>query len=65
MNWLPDTNACIRFLNGRSPKLTQRVLAAQPGELVVCSVVKAELYYGDHLGYPRRKRIQPNSRLDS
>jgi len=46
MNWLLDTNACIRYLNGRAPKLRQRVSAAQPGDLLVCSVVKAELYYG-------------------
>jgi len=46
MNWLLDTNVCIRYLNGRVPKLRQRVNAAQHSDLLVCSVVKAELYYG-------------------
>jgi predicted nucleic acid-binding protein len=37
MNWLLDTNACIRYLNGRAPKLKQRIDAAKPGDLLVCS----------------------------
>jgi tRNA(fMet)-specific endonuclease VapC len=46
MNWLLDTNACIRYLNGRAPKLKQRIDAASPGDVLVCSVVKSEMYYG-------------------
>src|SRR6266404_6233959 len=46
MNWLLDTNACIRYLNGRAPKLKQRIDAATPSDIVVCSVVKAELFFG-------------------
>ena len=46
MKWLLDTNACIRYLNGRSANLRQRVDAANPADLVVCSVVKAELFFG-------------------
>jgi len=46
MIWLLDTNACIRYLNGRAPKLKQRIDSASPVDLVVCSVVKAELYCG-------------------
>lgn len=41
-----DTNACIRYLNGRAPILKKRIDAAKPGLLCVCSVVKAELFYG-------------------
>jgi tRNA(fMet)-specific endonuclease VapC len=41
-----DTNACIRYLNGRAPALKSRVDARQAEELSVCSVVKAEMYYG-------------------
>jgi tRNA(fMet)-specific endonuclease VapC len=43
---LLDTNICIAFLNGRDPKVRNRLLALDPGEVVVCSVVKAELAYG-------------------
>ena len=46
MAWMLDTNACIRYLNGRSPALRARVDATNPADLVVCSVVKAELFYG-------------------
>ena len=46
MTWLLDTNACIRYLNGRSPKLRARFDATDPAEIRVCSVVKAELFFG-------------------
>lgn len=46
MKWLLDTNACIRYLNGRSANLKRRIDAAIPTDLLVCSVVKAELCYG-------------------
>ena len=46
MTWLLDTNACIRYLNGRAPLLRARIDAATPAEIAVCSVVKAELFSG-------------------
>ena len=46
MKWMLDTNACIRYLNGRAPNLKQRIDAANPLDLLVCSVVKAELFFG-------------------
>jgi tRNA(fMet)-specific endonuclease VapC len=46
MSWLLDSNACIRYLNGRSTELRARIDAADPAQLVVCSVVKGELFYG-------------------
>jgi tRNA(fMet)-specific endonuclease VapC len=46
MTWLLDTNACIRYLNGRSPKLRANFDAADPADIRVCSVVKAELFFG-------------------
>src|SRR5687768_8336461 len=46
MKWMLDTNACIRYLNGRSLSLKTHVDRAGAANLVVCSVVKAELYYG-------------------
>lgn len=44
--WLLDTNACIRYLNGRAPALKQRIDTTDPGDIRVCSVVKAELFFG-------------------
>jgi tRNA(fMet)-specific endonuclease VapC len=46
MKWMLDTNACIRYLNGRSPNLKQHVDATDPADIRVCSVVKAELFFG-------------------
>lgn len=46
MNYLLDSNACIIFLNGRSDKLKQQFLAREADEIALCSVVKAELYFG-------------------
>jgi tRNA(fMet)-specific endonuclease VapC len=46
MTWLLDANACIRYLNGRAPKLKARIDGTARSSLLVCSVVKAELFFG-------------------
>jgi tRNA(fMet)-specific endonuclease VapC len=46
MRYLLDTNACIRFLNGRAPKIADRMSQHAPTDIAVCAVVKAELRYG-------------------
>jgi tRNA(fMet)-specific endonuclease VapC len=46
MKWMLDTNACIRYLSGRAPHLQRRLDATNAGEVGICSLVKAELYYG-------------------
>lgn len=46
MRWMLDTNACIRYLNGRAPHLQRRLDATKAGDVCICSVVKAELFYG-------------------
>ena len=48
MMYLLDTNVCIRFLNQRSSILTARMTACRRADVVLCDVVKAELYYGAH-----------------
>lgn len=57
MTWMLDTNACIRYLNGRSPKLRSKFDAANPAEIRVCSVVKAELYFGAALSHNPQKTL--------
>lgn len=44
--YLIDTNVCIQFLNKRSEKLINKLLAKSPEEIILCSIVKAELFYG-------------------
>jgi tRNA(fMet)-specific endonuclease VapC len=46
MTYLLDTNICIVYLNGRSSNVVQRLSDVSPSEIAVCSVIKAELFYG-------------------
>lgn len=46
MRYLLDTNACIHYLNGTSEAIRGMIEITPPHEIVVCSVVKAELFYG-------------------
>ena len=46
MTYLLDTNTCIRYLNGRAPEVRRRLESLSPDQLSVCSVVKADLFYG-------------------
>jgi tRNA(fMet)-specific endonuclease VapC len=44
--WMLDSNACIRYLNGRSRVLRDRLHAKVDAEICVCSIVKGELLFG-------------------
>src|SRR5258708_4277056 len=46
MSWMLDSNACIRYLDGKSPSLKKRLESIDEAELLVCSIVKAELFFG-------------------
>ncbi len=46
MRYLLDTNVCVMYLNGRSDLVRDRILSTPTQDIVVCSVVKAELFYG-------------------
>lgn len=46
MTFLPDTNACIALLRGRSPRLIARWQTIKASEIALCSVVAYELRYG-------------------
>jgi len=57
--YLPDTNACIRYLNAPASAVAGRFNAAAPGDIALCGVVKMELYYGAY----RSSRQQDNLAL--
>jgi len=44
--FLLDSNTCIQFLNGRSASIQRRLMGTKPSEIKLCSVVKAEMWYG-------------------
>lgn len=46
MAFLLDTNACIQFLRHRDSAVGRKLAAVNRSDVVLCSVVKAELYYG-------------------
>lgn len=56
---LLDTNTCIRLLNGSSDAVVRQFRARAPGEIALCSVVKAELLYGARHG----TRVEANLTL--
>lgn len=58
MTFLLDTNVCIRYLTGRSEKVKQRLQEIQPDQIAVCSVVKAELFYGARRSNNPEKSLQ-------
>jgi tRNA(fMet)-specific endonuclease VapC len=46
LTYLLDTNTCVEYLNGRSRRVAETLRRKRPGDIAVCSIVKAELYYG-------------------
>jgi tRNA(fMet)-specific endonuclease VapC len=46
MKYLLDTNACIRYLNQRSESIIRRMNVESPDDIVVCSITRAELFFG-------------------
>jgi len=46
MIFLPDTNVWIRFLNHRESLVKKRFLSTDPATIWLCSIVKAELFFG-------------------
>lgn len=46
MTYLLDTNTCINYLNGRSATIRQKLESLLPHDIFLCSIVKAELFYG-------------------
>jgi len=46
MKFLLDSNTCIRYLNQRSPLIIKKLHNTPERDIVVCSIVKAELFYG-------------------
>jgi tRNA(fMet)-specific endonuclease VapC len=46
MKYSLDTNTCIRYINGRAPKVREKIPTVPARDIVVCSVVRGELAYG-------------------
>lgn len=46
--YLLDTNACIQVLNYAGSPVARRLASHAPGEITICLIVKAELFFGAH-----------------
>lgn len=58
MNFSLDTNTCIKFLNGTSNVIKNKISSTNPEDIVLCSVVKAELFYGASKSERPQENIQ-------
>jgi len=59
VSFILDTNVCIRLLNDRDSPVARRLASVPRNEVVLCSISKAELYYGAY----RSKRREANLAL--
>ncbi len=54
--YLIDTNVCIHFLNGSSQAIKEQFQQHSSNEILLCSVVKAELLFGAR----KSQRVEAN-----
>ena len=50
MIYLLDTNTCIQYLTRRNSAIVNRLARQRRQDVVLCDIVKAELYYGAYRG---------------
>lgn len=53
--YLLDTNVCIMYLKGKSLSIKNRLENLDSQKIAVCSVVKAELFYGSRKSHNPQK----------
>jgi tRNA(fMet)-specific endonuclease VapC len=64
MKYSLDTNTCIRYINGRSQGVLRKLPTIAPQDIIVCSVVRAELWYGAAKSHsPEQTRKKQNQFL--
>jgi len=54
---VPDTNVWIKLLNPGETPVKERFRRPKPEEIRLCSVVKAELYFGAHRSSRKRENL--------
>ncbi len=57
MKYLLDANACICYLRGKLPSLRAAISKRPASDIVICSVVRAELFAGAYKSRDRDKNI--------
>ncbi len=57
MTYLLDMNACVELLNERDSSIARKLAATDSQLVVVCSIVKAELYHGAYKSSKREANL--------
>lgn len=66
MKYLLDTNTCIRYINGRSPEILEKLRKMPHADVVVSIITKAELFYGSAKSQtPARSREKQREFLET
>src|SRR4051812_30706745 len=55
MKYILDTNICIGIINGKEPALREKIKSKVKDDIVICSIIKAELLYGAKKSQQRAK----------
>lgn len=58
MIYLLDTNTCIAYINRRNQAVRERLEVLSPDDVVICDVVKYELYYGAYKSSKQQKNLE-------
>jgi tRNA(fMet)-specific endonuclease VapC len=56
--WLLDTNAWVRYLNPKPSKVQVRIKSIAPADILLCDIVKAELYFGAFKGSKVKENLE-------
>lgn len=56
--WLLDTNVCIRYLNPRPSPVREQLAAHQANQVLLCDIVKSELYFGAYRSQRPTQNLQ-------
>ena len=57
MTYLLDTNTCIQFLSTRHSAVQRRMATVSSDDVVICQIVKAELFYGAYKSTRREANL--------
>lgn len=55
--YLLDTNTCIGYISRRSLPIFRRITSLPPQDIVLCDIVKLELYYGAYKSYRQSENL--------
>lgn len=62
MRYLLDTNTCIRYINGRAPKIREHMLRTEDSDIAISTITKAEMYTGSAKSQtPQRSRAKQDA----